>query len=280
MTKQRLTSATAVSQSSISHRIKLKTLILAPIYEYRGDTSIASWEVHGGTHSNAWRGDLIWDGNLATGWHSNSNNYPEVGLEINFINGPVDLLDVALTVRKNCCESRYRDVCLYADNVQVACTPPSPWNAGRNSAIHFMRDHALVTGVWSGNSDEATWTETGGNKPASGDDRTVANIFDNDLNTYWHGVENQADQTLTITFKKPIKFRHLDWTTRPDNIHEQERYREACLLLDGVESTCVDKQRVVTTGEVIRLSANAVATEVKLTFPREAIVADLKIHYG
>ena len=99
----------------------------------------------------------------------------------------------------------------------------------------------------------ATWVAIGGNKPespprgpdgyplddfgieprsssscsscSSGDARTPDRAFDNDLNTIWHGDGSISNQRVTITFKQPMVFQYLDWTTRPDKIFLQERYR-------------------------------------------------------
>ena len=78
--------------------------------------------------------------------------------------------------------------------------------------------------VWHGEESMAWWTSTGGRMwpdssrgpDSGGPDRA----FDNFLNTFWEGKNNQLTNSITVTFKHPISFHYAEIATDshiPDN---------------------------------------------------------------
>ena len=58
------------------------------------------------------------------------------GVVINFLS-PVQYVDVLLHTRRACCTDRYKNVCLYADNVKLGCTAA---NFGAAPALINFKD--------------------------------------------------------------------------------------------------------------------------------------------
>ena len=131
---------------------------------------------------------------------------------------------------------------------------------------------------WSGTDERASFSYTGGNKPSGNDQRLPENLFDNNLNTTWHGIEHGA--TLTVTFSTVVRFRYLDWTVGPENV-EQEKYKGACLH-DGdndSEIACFPTETTYNAGETYRITGYTDSHQFVFKLPREGAGAELKIGY-
>ena len=59
---------------------------------------------------------------------------PAPGIKITF-GQPIEFADLVLSTRTDCCRDRYNNVCLYADDIQIGCTPSNLGNPG--NTIYF-----------------------------------------------------------------------------------------------------------------------------------------------
>ena len=128
-----------------------------------------------------------------------------------------------------------------------------------------MTCHTLAS-VWNGETDIATWTATGGNRPNDADARNYSAMFDGDPQTYWHGYMHGYNgnytvtvrNTVTVTFTYPIIFHSLTLTARPSTISytdlpDQDRYRKLCIFVDDFEQSCTSESRITSPAENITL---------------------------
>ena len=76
-------------------------------------------------------------------WHSSECAVGQ-GVEVAFVN-PVTFVDFIVHTRRDCCNTRYKDVCLYADNTKIACTP-SNYLPARGQIINFKDFRIDVNG--------------------------------------------------------------------------------------------------------------------------------------
>jgi len=82
------------------------------------------------------------DGNDHTMWHSREDLVTyDKGIIFDFGKN-IQLKRMHIVTRKNCCRQRYRQVCLYADDKKVACTPGKPFIPGND--IYLLQDHRLA----------------------------------------------------------------------------------------------------------------------------------------
>ena len=146
----------------------------------------------------------------------------------------------------------------------------------------------ILASVWNGETDIATWTATGGNRPAGADARDYSAMFDDDPQTYWHGSmpsnnKTYVRNTVTVKFTYPVIFHALEVTARPRYLPNQDRYRKLCIFVDDVEQSCTTENRTTSPGETITLVPIAVrhATKIELRYQEEvaAEAAELRILY-
>jgi len=139
--------------------------------------------------------------------------------------------------------------------------------------------------VWNGETDIATWSATGGNRPSGADARNYSAMFDGNPQTYWHGyMPPSVRNTVTVTFTYPIIFHALTVTARPSNLPDQNRYRKLCIFVDDFEQSCTNESRITSPGETITLVPISLqhATKIELRYPEElaAEAAELRILYS
>ena len=102
---------------------------------WRGETDVATYTMIGEAWGNSnWQSEpsMMFDGKMdeiteRNMYHSKPTHNGEYGLDypgmkINFAE-PVEFVDLRIVTRTGCCRDRYNDVCLYADNVKIGCTP-------------------------------------------------------------------------------------------------------------------------------------------------------------
>ena len=149
--------------------------------------------------------------------------------------------------------------------------------------------------LWHGESDVASWTATGDNKPMGVSPfhpRDYSSMFDDDLTTYWVGDYSDTDgsvsvqNTVVVTFVGEVEFHALQIVTRPDCPECFDgTYQSMCLVLDDGTSGqyCTAADLVVGVSEVIVLgpASPITVTKVELRFATGEVaqVADFTIQY-
>lgn len=122
----------------------------------------------------------------------------------------------------------------------------------------------------------------GGNKPDGSDQRDPNNMFDNDLNTFWHAFTPVSDYNrITVDFLKPITFFKLVWTSRGFD----GTYQTVCLHLNDMDTgECTADDLYTGANEVITMDGgvyekvNKVAlVHTQKNYPAE--IAEFEIHY-
>ena len=110
-------------------------------------------------------------------------------------------------------------------------------------------------------------------------------MFDQDPLTYWHGyMPVTVPNTVTIEFHKPIIFKRLDLTARPNiQTNSYHRYQNLCIFLDDIADTCTAENRVTHGNEVIGINPVTVkeVTKIELKYPDGAAAeaAEISIVY-
>lgn len=138
----------------------------AKSHVWHGESSIASWNYLGGYntyhgHKNAMFDYRFEDNHMYHSKRWYGSNYG--GVVINF-NTPIKFDDLRIYTRSICCRiNRYQGVCLYADNVKIACTPDDFGDPGPiiNFKYHLIStspviasEYKLSWDYWDRNSDE------------------------------------------------------------------------------------------------------------------------------
>ena len=95
---------------------------------YAGTGNNVGWSSENGMFDNKYgKGHMF---------HASDCSAHGQGVNVIF-NDPITLDDFIIHTRRDCCmEVQYRKVCLYADEVKIACTPSSDYTPGQ--AINFM----------------------------------------------------------------------------------------------------------------------------------------------
>lgn len=88
---------------------------------------------------------------------------------------------------------------------------------------------------------------------------------------------------VKVKFNYPIKFHEIRFYARPDHIFDQNRYRNICLFLDGIQKDCTDPGLVTKPGDQIRIKSEMpeMASEAEIRFPSKSpgVVSELEIYY-
>ena len=102
---------------------------------------VASWDFIGGFRPYHGDENAMFDNK-----YDNRNMYhsstcsEERGVTFTFAK-KIHFVDLEVFTRTNCCRDRYEDVCVYANDTRIACTPSNLGDPGQK--IHF-KDYALV----------------------------------------------------------------------------------------------------------------------------------------
>ena len=144
--------------------------------------------------------------------------------------------------------------------------------------------------IWHGEDNIASWESYGGHKDHKDSERNDQLMFDDSLETYWHGHEPFTERNkVVIQFHQPINFYYLEFYARPDKIGKKDAYREVCLDLDDITKACTDDkldpisgQKFILSNQKFYNSSAELVTEVELRLKGEEIakIADLSIVYG
>ena len=156
--------------------------------------------------------------------------------------------------------------------------------AGTFVQCDFFRTKYYLGKIWNGNTTIATLISTG----AINDNHPLENMFDGDLNTYWHSQSISRDHiTLTITFNEMISFQGVRIIPRDSN---QLLYQNLCIYLDktrvhsGAEEICTDETFVIKEYEKFTLSASRQkqTNEIFIRFPESqyTYISELEIIYS
>ena len=122
----------------------------------------------------------------------------------------------------------------------------------------------------------ATYENTGGHND---EDKKAANLFDNDVKTFWRGKIGTFGASVTVTFKEPVRFQYLDWRVPNTKNFDQDKFRGACLYGDGVRINCFSDDATFASGEKYQITGDLIATTYKFQLQREGAGAELKIGY-
>ena len=80
------------------------------------------------------------------------------GIDVTFMN-PIKVFDFIVHSRRDCCRDRYLNVCLYADDEKVGCSPSSDYTPG--DQIKFMDFRTSRIAPLTGSSFKLKWGTAG-----------------------------------------------------------------------------------------------------------------------
>ena len=125
------------------------------LHTWNGDSTIANWEISGGSSNSNTDENKIFDGDDETFWHS--KHYDRDWFQVDFIE-PIDFTKIVIRKRWNWHGSRYNNTCLVLDGIDYDCTiqnngqnggPYIIWEVPKrfvkNIKVDFRSDQGLVT---------------------------------------------------------------------------------------------------------------------------------------
>ena len=111
-------------------------------FVYSPDDDSVNMTVIGGEWSSSYVLEHAFDNNEDNTFHSSAEERTnsEKGFVWDF-GRTIELVEISIVTRQNCCRERYKQVCVYVDNAQISCTPETDFTPG--DEINMIRDHRM-----------------------------------------------------------------------------------------------------------------------------------------